>query len=194
MILDDPTKNGEASYVNCYATDDEYNRAVNDFVQHGNPTKRYVVRNGVSFRKGNIEHRFIRSNVTSSIIYYVAKKNGKDVEKLDELCQLYNEYVNSGNYGCRKSPHPDGGTGSNGLPTFRCLLISNRLLGDDVGLIANPPFPHGTPAYDSYKTHGHGWQRRGANGYLLVLAGLVAGLAFNPLRKALRKRWSFFDH
>jgi hypothetical protein len=189
MILDNPTTGRKASFENRYATDSEYQKAVDDFIKkHGYDT-RYDIKNGVSFKKGNTEYRFIRAKFTSSVIYYVAKKNGKDVEKLDELCQLYDDYIKGGNYGGRRYPHPDGGIGDNGLHTFRCLLINDRLLGDDIGLIANPPFPHGTPGSDTYKIHGHGWKRRGANGYLLVLVGLVAGLAFTPLRKALRKRW-----
>jgi hypothetical protein len=196
MELDDPTSGREASIERQFASPEECFREAGIFAKTHPDASYYCLPNGISFenkRDGDIEYRFVYPG-SASITYYVAMDGTKPVKNFGQFQKLFTQYTTPpSKYKGKKPPHEDGGRDGQGNKTARCRLQSDdKLLGPEFGLIINPPFPHGSPGSDSDKNHGRGGKWRGANGYLLVLAGLVAGLTFNPLRKALRKRWSFF--
>lgn len=190
MKLDDPQSGRQVSFEQRFPTKEACKRAIDSFAQEHPGARYYNLTKGGSFqigKAGEIEQRFTYPGSTR-IIYYEAMENGEPVKNFGQFQRLYNKYLAAGYQG-RRNVHEDGGRDGHGGRTARCLLESDKVLwGEEFGLLINPPFPHGTPGSD--KNHEHGPKGRKANSYLLVLAGLVAGLAFSPIRKALRKRWS----
>jgi hypothetical protein len=158
--------------------------------QHPNARK-FTLNNlskGFSFQpdpNSDLEERFIYDAqpdlIAPCLKYYEAVEDGQTIKNFGAFQKFYNACIATGDYEDIMAPIKNGGRKGLFQPTSRCIMkVSKRLVDEYLCLMVNPPFPHGSGT-DKKRN------RRGAEKYLLGIAGLAGGVVIGLKWKKIIK-------